>query len=480
MPLSQLPARLPCYLHSDKTFVKQCRHQFSRGLLAISLLGAAINNSAMAQTTAINEKSPADWFQIELVVFTQPNTKLTQEYWNEQLQPTYADDAVLLLPTSAPQSVEFIDQQPSDPEPAKQPQSNALINAEQQEPLAPPSLKDSHATLASQSGRQMPELYQQLYPQQRAQAGAIDRQSDQSSPGDRTAIFWPQQLPQLYQDGAYSLLSAKQLAAAVKDDTEKNKSRNNQKAALTPMNLKRLQKKGHRILFHGNWRQPVVDLKHSHSILIRGGNPLDSQHFELEGDIKLSLNRYLHLWPQLYLTVPLPQDWQPRDPRAIQALATAEQMQLEYQQQIQQREAQKPATAQDNALADTASEGSLQSTISSSAIASGSRGLADSPLLTDGDAEKLSMVSDSTAQAPKPIARYLTVKMDKPRRMRSRELHYLDHPLFGLLIRITPYRLPSPVVVEPAGIEPKSVEPAVVKPEGSQPRLGAKTNTIAG
>ncbi|PKM22251.1 MAG: hypothetical protein CVV10_05210, partial [Gammaproteobacteria bacterium HGW-Gammaproteobacteria-14] len=35
------------------------------------------------------------------------------------------------------------------------------------------------------------------------------------------------------------------------------------------------------------------------------------------------------------------------------------------------------------------------------------------------------------------------VKIDQQRRMRSDELHYLDHPLFGLLVRITPWQHPE-------------------------------------
>jgi len=32
------------------------------------------------------------------------------------------------------------------------------------------------------------------------------------------------------------------------------------------------------------------------------------------------------------------------------------------------------------------------------------------------------------------------VRIDQNRRMRSEELHYLDHPLFGMLLRLTPYQ----------------------------------------
>ena len=37
------------------------------------------------------------------------------------------------------------------------------------------------------------------------------------------------------------------------------------------------------------------------------------------------------------------------------------------------------------------------------------------------------------------------------RRMRSRELHYLDHPLFGMLVLITPYVAPEPEAAETEG-----------------------------
>ena len=32
------------------------------------------------------------------------------------------------------------------------------------------------------------------------------------------------------------------------------------------------------------------------------------------------------------------------------------------------------------------------------------------------------------------------VQIDQKRRMRGEELHYLDHPLFGLLLRMTPWK----------------------------------------
>jgi len=38
--------------------------------------------------------------------------------------------------------------------------------------------------------------------------------------------------------------------------------------------------------------------------------------------------------------------------------------------------------------------------------------------------------------------------LQQSRRLRSNETHYIDHPLFGLLIQIRPYEKPSPTDIE--------------------------------
>lgn len=40
------------------------------------------------------------------------------------------------------------------------------------------------------------------------------------------------------------------------------------------------------------------------------------------------------------------------------------------------------------------------------------------------------------------------VQIDQKRRMRGEELHYLDHPLFGLLLRLTPWQSPEQIELE--------------------------------
>jgi hypothetical protein len=45
------------------------------------------------------------------------------------------------------------------------------------------------------------------------------------------------------------------------------------------------------------------------------------------------------------------------------------------------------------------------------------------------------------APAEQPVYR-----MNESRRMRSREVHYLDHPMFGVIALVTPYEQPAPVI----------------------------------
>ena len=59
------------------------------------------------------------------------------------------------------------------------------------------------------------------------------------------------------------------------------------------------------------------------------------------------------------------------------------------------------------------------------------------PLSDSENAELNSMPADVSTFSFEP--RYQAYHMKQSRRMRSRELHYLDHPLFGMAILVTPY-----------------------------------------
>lgn len=50
-----------------------------------------------------------------------------------------------------------------------------------------------------------------------------------------------------------------------------------------------------------------------------------------------------------------------------------------------------------------------------------------------------------------PQPQYRVYRLQQSRRMRSNELHYLDHPVFGMAIKVTPYELPEPEAQPAAG-----------------------------
>ena len=50
---------------------------------------------------------------------------------------------------------------------------------------------------------------------------------------------------------------------------------------------------------------------------------------------------------------------------------------------------------------------------------------------------------DPETQTPAQTPSLLDVRMQEHRRMRSRELHYIDHPLLGVLVQITPVEEPA-------------------------------------
>jgi hypothetical protein len=134
----------------------------------------------------------------------------------------------------------------------------------------------------------------------------------------------------------------------------------------------------YRPLFHEVWQQPMQSRGRSPAILITGGNAYGS-HFELEGTIKLSVERYLHIDTDL---------WLHRFEPNFGQTSTFQVPELPTN------------TGTDIMLGDSYSP--------------------------------FSLIIDE----PYNVAR--TVTLRQSRRMRSGEIHYLDHPLFGVIVLVTP------------------------------------------
>ncbi|WP_299201770.1 CsiV family protein [uncultured Amphritea sp.] len=150
----------------------------------------------------------------------------------------------------------------------------------------------------------------------------------------------------------------------------------------------------YRVLFHEAWVQPIGGTKDQNVVRINGGDILDNGLYELDGYISIEKGRYLHFRSDLFHS---------------RRLTPAE-------SQMLLKPSPGPAilSAPQLAEATTTDETLTQSENDS---ANGNRYL-----------------NQTT------IPDFLTVEMDTARRMRSSELHYIDHPLFGMLVIITPIK----------------------------------------
>jgi hypothetical protein len=180
----------------------------------------------------------------------------------------------------------------------------------------------------------------------------------------------------------------------------------------------------YRVLFHESWRQPVVDLDSAPSLLIHGGETY-GEHQELEGSITISVARYLHLHTNLWLS---------------EFTRNYGQNQQSWRQDDNAKDWPTLPVRPDLREVDTQEW---------------------TPLATQADAwsglTALETEYDKILNQPYVLDKVVLLK--QKRRMRSGELHFIDHPLMGLLIKITPYELPEEIDETQLTSEDATLEP---------------------
>lgn len=181
-----------------------------------------------------------------------------------------------------------------------------------------------------------------------------------------------------------------------------------------------MQRNGpYRILFHQAWLQPVWEGKDAPWIILdRSGDT--EQWPRLQGSIQLSLSRYLHLETNLWLNTTgeyLPGQWRMPAPPLAPPSLVVEGLPEPEEEPYFLTPPDEPAPGGD--------EG----------------GTLEEP----GDAYPFRHA----------------VLLRQKRRMRSEEVHYLDHPLLGAVVKVTPYEwdagerdLPREFPVSSAGLSP--------------------------
>lgn len=158
---------------------------------------------------------------------------------------------------------------------------------------------------------------------------------------------------------------------------------------------------GYQLLFHQAWRQPIYNSKNAQSIIISGGQSY-GKHQELEGSITISVATYLTLTTNLWLT--------------------------QFGVNIDQNNTTWPSLPlRPNYRAPVSHE--------PSPLNSPANPL-DNPLADWSNLQEIAEEDEPTPYAPQQI-----VLLKEKRDMRSSEVHYIDHPLLGLIIKITPYTI---------------------------------------
>lgn len=156
------------------------------------------------------------------------------------------------------------------------------------------------------------------------------------------------------------------------------------------------------LLLHESWQQVVPPRAAPQQIYFAAKDAAST----LQGLVSVTLGRYLHFAGQLWLEAPI------EDYLTEQALRT-----------------NSPATNNDQA------QPKLSTQIASTQIER-------SPLEQELVAKKL-ITEDLLTQDNTPIAYF---ELSESRRMRSEEIHYLDHPALGIIVKITPIEAPESLV----------------------------------
>jgi hypothetical protein len=163
----------------------------------------------------------------------------------------------------------------------------------------------------------------------------------------------------------------------------------------------------YQLVFHQAWRQPALPPRTASAVVINGGEQFD-KHRELEGSISVSFSQFLQVKANLWLTQFAPineqstDDWPALPPiPQVEPSSTVSRVWTE------------PVLLPGQSDLDT--------------------GYAEDEFLNQAPAEEDLIDRYQPARI---------VLLQEERRIRARELHYLDHPLFGVILLVTPYQIP--------------------------------------
>ena len=236
------------------------------------------------------------------------------------------------------------------------------------------------------------------------------------------------------------------------------------------------RRSNHNVLFHHAWHQELGAKETAPSIPVAGGDIYDD-HRELEGSIKINKDRYLHITTDLWLTqysLRNDEQWQEltREP-SENSLLTAKIIDINSVPDFPVdsvrvaedkliREAEIAEMIEQEALYEFSLEhGEQANNNRAPPNQHDEAGKYDNELEDDffeDDSE--SDLNFDQFEASK------TFVLKEHRKMKRAEIHFLDHPMLGLIIQITKYEIPEvleTVADELVADESETAEPEAIK-----------------
>lgn len=222
---------------------------------------------------------------------------------------------------------------------------------------------------------------------------------------------------------------------------------------LNPQAGSLARSRNQRVLFHHRWNLQLPPQQKKYNIAINGGEKF-GDHQELEGYIQLSRSRYLHIETNVWLSQ--------------FAMAQAE----DFGRWLNLPE--RPSPFEEVRLEKSPAEPMGLS-------------LNDNWETTESNTATYSLANTSQSEFQQtPASNYVVnsiEQLQQKRRMRSGELHYIDHPAFGLLVKLSPIEAPtwpfdnSLLPAIPTSMEAEIKETNTIEKESTAPASTAESES---
>ena len=371
------------------------RTLFSGFCLLILITLVSPRGLAQEESQQYEDERYKDWYQIELIVFERlaENNSASAEFWPKTLKLEYPDELDFLFTQTG--SLAFLTEKQLAEQAAEAAEKERLLE-ETESATGAPLIEEANADengLVQQAEDPLgePVMLTDSYDAESISEQRLLEGLNEAQP----------QLPEMAQPRV--LLENEERTLRAESSTLSRRS-------------------AYRVIFHEAWRQPLLNSESSRAIPIAGGDSFENHH-ELEGWIKISLNRFLHLETYLWRA-----DYE-----------------LNYGQKIEYWPEIPSFPAPSNETNDEESANLSATGIGFDAYLS-----QDNPIFslsTNTYDTQIPLQSyDEIEKSPYVVKQIVT--LSQKRRMRSEELHYIDHPRLGILIKLTPHTVYFPDAIE--------------------------------